>query len=137
MSVEKMNIVNAFDGNKAKVGDRVLSLKYGWGTVERIDSFCTTHSFKVVFGSRRDWYTVNGKLFVDDFVPDLYYGPPEIIGPEKPKRMVKEEVRLWLNIYPKSCCKITYSSRSRADSAASPDRIACVELTGSYEVEED
>lgn len=132
-----MKITNGFDGTKAKVGDRVLSLKYGWGTVERIDSFCTTHSFKVVFGSRRDWYTVNGKLFVDDFVPDLYYGPPEIIGPSKPKRMVKKTVKKWMNVYESGDCHHVFGTKESADFGAYSDRIACVELTGIYEVEED
>lgn len=126
-----MNIVNAFDGHKAKVGDRVYSLQYGWGTI-KATGCCVYAACPIEVR-----FDADGKKSIYDIIPDLYYGPPEIIGPEKPKRMVKEEVRLWLNIYPKSCCKITYSSRSRADSAAAPDRIACVELTGSYEVEED
>lgn len=134
-----MKIVNPFDGSKAKAGDRVYSLQSGWGTVRRVlpdDSY----PISVDFDEYEDdilCFTTDGKDGVGDAYPDLYYGPPEIIGPPKPKRTVKKEVRGWANVYPKGRASGLYSSKESADYGADSGRIACVELTGTYEVEED
>ena len=63
---------------------------------------------------------------------------PQIIAPPKPKpkpkRTVKKEVVAWANVYKRE----TFFSATReiADGCADADRIACVKLTGEYEVEE-
>ncbi len=48
----------------------------------------------------------------------------------------KREIRGWVNVYPNrlSC---PYSTKEEADVAAYPDRIACVEVRGEYEVPAD
>jgi len=73
---------------------------------------------------------------------DYYYGDCSsrsdlitFLGAKKPreKKMVKKTLTRWVNLYEYD---ITYhDSRSFADYAAAPGRIACVELTGEYEVE--
>ena len=134
-----MKITNAFDGTKAKKGDRVWSLRYGWGTVSREFSNSPYPIIGVVFDEYARGvtsFTNEGRLRANDKAIDLYYGPPEIIGPPKPKRMVKKDVRGWANVYSwgfGGICK----TKERADYYAEPARIACVELTGTYEVEED
>ena len=134
-----MKIVNPFDGSKAKAGDRVYSLQSGWGTVRRVlpdDSY----PISVDFDEYEDdilCFTTDGKDGVGDAYPDLYYGPPEIIGPPKPKRTVKRTLKRWVNVYANNSGNHSFPTKEAADRYSALGRIACVELTGTYEVEED
>ena len=140
-----MKIVNPFDGSKAKAGDRVYSLQWGWGTVRHIftDGLFPIGVFFDEGAEDGECFTKDGKRFPTAQSPDLYYGPPEIIGPPKPKRMVKKTVKKWANVYPWGFGGICQTfggicqTKEIADYNAGSDRIACVELTGTYEVEED
>lgn len=51
------------------------------------------------------------------------------------KKLVRKEVRVWMNIYPRSNYCF-HSTKKEADREAVSDRIACVELVGHYEVGE-
>jgi len=60
------------------------------------------------------------------------------LGVEKPreKKMVTKTVTRWANIDADGCTRM-FHIREIADSEQNCDRIACVEMTGEYEVEED
>jgi hypothetical protein len=51
------------------------------------------------------------------------------------KQMVTKTVEKWMNIYPTGEGP-AWESKEGADMYAKDNRIACVKLTGSYEVEE-
>ena len=51
----------------------------------------------------------------------------------------KEEIQIakeygWINKYPNGAYGRLYSTKEAADDSAGPDRIACIEMYGSYEV---
>lgn len=54
--------------------------------------------------------------------------------PKKVKRVV--EVRGWLNIYPGGYTSFWYATKESADLNAGAGRIACIEMVGTYEIEE-
>lgn len=55
----------------------------------------------------------------------------------RPKKMVKKTIERWENVYSDgSFIGITYPEKEIADECVIGDRIACVKLTGSYEVYE-
>ena len=72
-------------------------------------------------------------LFTKDYV---WHKKPSLIFIERPKKKVKKtiEVKRWMNVYQDGFTRIV-DSRQYADSFVNNDRIACVELTGSYEIE--
>lgn len=89
------------DFSEAKVDDRVYSIKYGWGSIEKIRQ--SINKISVVFDNgNADDYFFNG-YFV--YSPnrefrDLYWDVPEISDPPKPKRMITA-IR-WVNVYKSS-----------------------------------
>jgi hypothetical protein len=88
-------------------------------------------------GARETGWTAEGKYSTfGDYHEDLI----TYLGTTKPKRKVKRTVEVvqWANIYPHQEVICTpYETKASADDAASFHRIACVELRGSYEVEEE
>lgn len=67
----------------------------------------------------------------------LFWSPVHIDPPPRPKRKVKKVVEAWRNIYPDYYT--THESKRNADNCANRNTetiIACVRLTGEYEVEE-
>jgi hypothetical protein len=66
----------------AKVGDRVWSLRYGWGEVseENVSDVVTT----MFNGEEKCWFT-NGKRLSSDLNPTLFWDEVKIISPERPK----------------------------------------------------
>ena len=134
-----MKIVNPFDGSKAKAGDRVYSLQWGWGTVRHIftDGLFPIGVFFDEGADDGECFTKDGKRFPTAQSPDLFYGPPEIIGPPKPKRTVKRTLKRWVNVYANNSGNHSFPTKEAADRYSELGRIACVELTGTYEVEED
>jgi len=91
-----MNIQNAFDGKTARVGDKVWSIQLGDAEiVEMSDSKGDTYPIAVQNqDGGREYYTMSGREDEDDIAPSLYNGPPDIIGPPKPKRVVKRKIEL-------------------------------------------
>jgi len=76
---------------------------------------------------------------------DCYYlgreDPLDLItslGTEKPRetKRVTKTLEYWINVY-QDDTGVTFNSRMDANHAASKNRIACVALTGEYEVEEE
>lgn len=53
----------------------------------------------------------------------------------KPKKMVTKEITVWLNVY-NHYDSTSHKTKQEADEAAIITRIACVEVSGKYEVEE-
>lgn len=58
-----------------------------------------------------------------------YYPDSEALLPPPPR---KREVKAWVNIYDKGTGSVFHHTRDDAERCAARDRIACVELTGSY-----
>lgn len=74
---------------EVKIGDRVYSLRFGWGTIKNI----SIDIFYIVFDNgKADYYKYNGYLIDQSITEfqDLYWDIPEIIAPEKPKQLVKK-----------------------------------------------
>ena len=53
--------------------------------------------------------------------------------PKKVKRTFEE--RVWLNKYPHGLTSYYHKTREEADINASANRIACIEMVGTYEIE--
>ena len=53
--------------------------------------------------------------------------------PKKVKRTFEE--RVWVNKYPHGLTSYCYETREEADTRASFNRVACVEMVGTYEIE--
>jgi hypothetical protein len=87
-------------------------------------------------------FTTGGFILGHDLImPTVFWDKVHIDPPPRPKRKVKVQVEVWANIYkdpPFNCGeKIhVHESEYRAKACASQGLIACVRLTGSYEVEE-
>jgi hypothetical protein len=130
-----MNIQNAFDGKTAKVGDRVWSIQLGDAEIVQIDD-PNTDEFPITIKTKdghMDYYAMDGREDEYDFCPSLFYGPPDIIGPPKPKRMVKKTAALKVAVNTKSG---SVTPICQHNFIVSPDQIVMVDLTGEYEVEE-
>jgi hypothetical protein len=97
-------------------------------------AMCATYPLLGRVGdSKRSWKDT-GREFDARMPGDLV----EYLGTTKPKqkKMVTKTVEYWMNFYG-SGYRLIYSSKELADRAATPERIACVKLTGTYEVEEE
>ena len=111
-----------------KVGDKVRA--FGLDGVVR----CITFSGRVVVRysdlDLDEIFTLDGKA-------ETHHKEPSLILVERPKVKVTKTIEKWLNVYPsQSGGLIYYNSESTANLNASSDRVACVKLTGTYEVEE-
>jgi hypothetical protein len=74
---------NTFEN--AQVGDRVWSIRYGWGTINIIKD----HKIYVVFDhlNRPRIFTSQGKLYDDDLNPTLFWDEVKFDIPQKPIKM--------------------------------------------------
>jgi len=126
---------SASDFSGVKVGDKLWSVQLGECEVthapqtdkDRIiccPMYCCHDSL---------CYSQDGKLMDNHPVQSLFWARPEIIAPPKPKRKVVKTVELWQNVYPEN---VTYLhvTKKEADERSEGNRIACVHLTGTYEV---
>jgi hypothetical protein len=122
---------------KFKNGDDVLNLRQGWGTVvaEDYSKSCCMFNFPkgahIIF--RKD-----GRFQEEDEYPSAFTREEAAIKfPEypAPKRKVKKTLERWVNVY-SDRESIGYMYHIDADKVSVLDRIACVKLTGDYEVEE-
>ena len=71
----------------------------------------------------------------DDEEPTLFHRKPSFVEPPPPKKKVKKMVELWVNQNPTGVGGY-YKTEGEANSWAMPNRVACVHVTGEYEVEE-
>jgi hypothetical protein len=138
------------------VGATIMLLGYACSDIELIvrgDNIVereveSANEFKV--GRRVKWQGVEGRVLLEEnerievqFGPGMrksfhkdgrpYEDVPRLELIARPK--VKKIIERWENIY---CDRITsvFYSKEQADKGAGPSRIACVKLTGEYEVEE-
>jgi hypothetical protein len=74
---------NTFEN--AQVGDRVWSIRHGWGIID----FITDNKIYVVFDylNKTRIFTFNGKSVDDDLNPTLFWDEVEINIPQKPIKM--------------------------------------------------
>lgn len=85
----------------AIVGDRVWSIRKGWGTVIKVDTD-SDYPIKVRLdvSERIEGYTYDGRFTSVDLGPELFWDEVHIVAPSKPKvKRSYEEVK-WCNIYP-------------------------------------
>jgi len=85
--------------SNARVGDKVWSVRYGWGKIVKIDKV-SSYMLKVQFeNEKRGAYQYDGKLHFEDVNPDLFWQEFEI--PEKaferplPDLEVDTKVLVW------------------------------------------
>lgn len=90
----------------------------------------------ILDGEEEKWSTAgaanySGRALDSDLV--------EYLGPTKPKqkRMVTKTVEVYMNVYQNPLNNCVYESESEANVGTDGGRIACVKLTGTYEVEEE
>ena len=80
------------DFKNAKIGDRLYSLRFGWVEVLSVNygyPYVTNHILCSDTHKETICWRADGRLYEQDVTQDLYWGKPEIIAPEKPKRKVK------------------------------------------------
>jgi len=126
-----------FDG--IKVGDRVYSIICGWTIVTEVD-LNRAYPITIAKSGLSINYTLDGRYYLDDDAPQsLFWDAPQFTSPPRPKRLVKKQLEGWVNVY-KRGNEVYYSSiyntEYDAAEAADTDLIACVKLSGEYEVEE-
>lgn len=127
-----------FDG--IKVGDRVYSIICGWTIVTEVDLNRVYPITTALKSGLSITYTLDGRYYLDDNAPQsLFWDVPQFTLPPRPKRLVKKQLEGWVNVY-KGDNEVYYSSiyNTEADAydVADTDLIACVKITGEYEVEE-
>ncbi len=120
------------DFSKARVGDRVFSIKHGWGVIIeiRLDS---THPLRIDFKSKKSTYTLDGKFIIHDSNPSLFWDNPlkdEL--PQPPRRKVKKTRDVWINFY-STFTSSGYNSKEIADRSATNDRLGCQKVTLEWE----
>ena len=99
------------------------------GVVTKLD-FDEHLSVRVKFDDNSVW------VFTRDGRACDWHKTPSLVLVSRPKKMVTKTVEKWINVYP-SHNSWTYNSEAEANSSAAINRIACVKLTGEYEVEVD
>lgn len=75
------------------------------------------------------WFIKGGKY-------QTWHKTPSLVLVSRPKKKVTKTVEKWINRYPRYDSSV-YDSQLEADTCATSDRIACIKLTGTYEVEVD
>jgi hypothetical protein len=118
----------------ARVGDAVWYEGLGWGEVSDIDEERKLPLVVEFEQGTIRFFSLNG-VKQGDINQTLFWDEIPIIAPPRPKRMVTKTVEVWMNVY-SDIKNNTWLTQEAADKYASPNRIACVKLTGSYEVEE-
>lgn len=79
-------------GEEVKRGERVWDLRKGWGEVSGLDDEPTAYPILVRWEDGEEWYSADGKLYIVDRGPTLFWQPIEI--PKKPKP--KEKAWQWI-----------------------------------------
>lgn len=70
-----------------KLNDKVFSIRYGWGTVYRIDEDCEDGlRYKYQSDSNEGilWFDDHGKQGKDDLYPSIFWDVPQITVPKRP-----------------------------------------------------
>lgn len=123
----------------AKVGDKVWSVRHGWGEIIAVDGLGIPYPVRVSFCPVVSiLFTISGKEETDDTNPTLFWDEVEIVAPPKPKPkiMVKHTVEMWVNVYSWGL-GMSHLTEHGASAAADAKAVAvAVKLTGEYQVEE-
>jgi hypothetical protein len=123
------------DEYKFKDGEMAWSPFSGWGKVEI--NFADKRTYRVKHGPYHATYTNDGRRLVTDKHPTLLTVEQAAkLGYFPPKKKRKVEVKVWANVYPMDDYYAFHNSKEKADEEAGLRRIACVEMTGVYEIEE-
>jgi hypothetical protein len=121
------------DFTAARIGDNVWEYPTGWTKIDDTDH-CDIYPIKTVRGTT---YTINGFHRERDIMPSLFWDEIRFEIPPRPKRKVKKVLHGWVNIYLGwEIMGLFYLSKESADNAASPNRMACIEINQEYETEE-
>ena len=73
--------------DKAKVGDRVFSIQYGLGTIDRFVTVNDHEMFKVDFDNGDyEWYFKDGRVNIDDVNPTLFWNEFHVPTEEEDKK---------------------------------------------------
>lgn len=108
-------------GEEVKIGDRVWDIVNGWGTVTELDENNSDYPICVKWECSRwvgryEWFTKDGKPYVDMENPTLFWQPLEYEIPKKPKQVKKEKVWQWVYFdYRAERFYITYERFSSVD----------------------
>ena len=73
--------------NNLKLHDKVFSIRYGWGTVSRIDEDCEDglrYKYQSDIGEGILWFDDHGKQGKDDPYPSIFWDVPQITVPKRP-----------------------------------------------------
>jgi len=112
-----------------KVGDRAKA----FGVMGTVTRYVTHVPYPIFWSPNND--EKSSMLFMDDGRLYHWCKEPSLIFVERPKRKVTKTIERWVNVYLWGT-GITHDTEGKANHFAGADRIACVKLTGTYEVEE-
>lgn len=124
----RFELVEEIPKTQFKVGD-ICSAFGCEGTVKQIATGCTYPVQVALNGEHYHWFTLDGKL-------TDWHKTPSLKLVSRPKKMVTKTVEAWANVYA-HCIPDLFNCKANAEARASNSRIACVKLTGTYEVEVD
>lgn len=115
---------------KFQVGDVVEAFGLR-GKVTFIDNYSSNYPITVKYSDDDHVasFTEDGKCY-------RYHKTPSLVLISRAKKKVTKTIEQWVNTYPDGTHGYMYKSESDANDAHSSNRIACVKLTGTYEVEE-
>jgi hypothetical protein len=123
--------------SNAKVGDKVWDFINGWGTISAIYTDVPYPIMVLFLGRERDAYTSRGQMNMRGGLVTLFWDEIKYEIPTKPKRMVTKTIECWVNVYSNGVGCLTESEEAADKAKRGNYRVACVKLTGTYEVEED
>ena len=127
--------------SKFKVGDKVFHVGHGIGTVVTIDKNFIL-SVAVEFNKHLMLsFLSDGRAYSNHTIPQLYtLEDARKMGFDIPKQKVKKTIEQWANVYPDGTYTVHFTEDAANAFILLNDsiirRIACVKLTGEYEVEE-
>lgn len=78
-------------GEEVRVGDRVWHLFHGWGEVTDIEED-RSYPIRVQWEEEEedyDWFSREGKAYIKEKTPTLFWQPVKFETPKKPKQMEK------------------------------------------------
>ena len=118
----------------AKVGDRVWSVEYGWGTIEAIGkgAYPVVVSFDCGISIAHTFSGNDGSVKLQT----LFWDEIKIEAPPRPKRKVVKKQKLWAVINCHGVIVSVFTKQENALTYAQSWRLDCIEIPVTYEVEE-
>lgn len=118
----------------AKVGDKVWTVTDDWGEIVEIIE-TSEYPIIVEFEACQLSFTVKGFYYETEKRQSLFWNEIKYEIPTRPKRKSIKKIECWMNIYSDGDNTI-HKTKDKANENACTYRIACIKLTGEYEVEE-